>query len=882
MTHDKVHYHVFLSYGRRDIEQAEKIALLLKGQGLNVFFDKWVLPAGLPWQPELERALAECDAVIVCVGPHEMNTWQRREKDVALRRQAKDPRFRVIPVFLPGATPRVDFLTLNNWIDLRAGFDRDAQLRLAKASRGELPDPDFENQAAAALSLIQPYRGLKIFKEEDAPLFFGREDFTDRLATMVERHSFVAVLGPSGSGKSSVVQAGLVPLLRRGLHDEVWEVATIVPNDSPFQNLSSAIVDFLEPDKTEVERWEETARLTDLFTANKARLRYVVNNALKKHPGTDRLMLIVDQCEELFTLTSEPIRQKFMDELLDATTSAPLSVVLVVRNDFYNQLVKPSPIATRLHDAKLDITDLTRDQLRQVIERPAEAVGSRFEPGLVDRLLDHIASEPGKLPLLEFVLMELWKRREDRTLTNKAYNDMGELDGALAKHAEAAFESFSDSEQLIARRVFMQLVRLGDADEEPTRRRISFAELSPEALPVVRKLADENLLVTGRNDATGEEIVDLVHEALMKGWDTLGRWISEDRRFLTWRDQMQTYVKVAGAQNYEPSTLLRGQLLQEAQRWARERPSDLSRGEQRLIQESIRTRFPLKTAFAWAIITILIIGFGIWFRAVATANSRLAEIRKSNASVREMQRLVGVTSLDMDQTATVMILGPRPSGHMLSEDRIQEIKPGGANIVEAPLMEEFVFSLVECVNYVAPKTKFVFAFVRRDSNLASDLTYVWTALKNSQQMPGVVLAPYRFPDDNAAAAALQTTTPEGVVIVTAAYYGRSLSSDGRFMAVGSVDPEGERSDFSPSGDGRLLWAPGEQIVIRGPNTLSRSNGQHLAAAIAAGVAIRILDRSPNLKPAEVIERIRASSHPQGDTGPPIVNLNAALSSLPRQ
>ncbi|HEX6044229.1 MAG TPA: toll/interleukin-1 receptor domain-containing protein, partial [Pyrinomonadaceae bacterium] len=148
MTHEKVHYDVFVSYDRRDSEQAENIACILRDQGFRVFFDKWVLPLGLPWQSELERVLGECDAVIVCVGPHEMSPWQRREKELALRRQAKEPTFPVIPVFLPGSTPPVDFLTLNNWIDFRNGLDDDfqlrldhsSQLRLAKASRGELPD----------------------------------------------------------------------------------------------------------------------------------------------------------------------------------------------------------------------------------------------------------------------------------------------------------------------------------------------------------------------------------------------------------------------------------------------------------------------------------------------------------------------------------------------------------------------------------------------------------------------------------------------------------------------------------------------------------------------------------------------------------------------
>lgn len=173
---------VFLSYNWRDHAAVEAIGRALRDQALRVFLDRWYLVPGRPWPAALEAAVGECGAVAVFLGPHGVGAWQQREKDLALDRQARDRTFPVIPVLLPGGEPALGFLGLNTWVDLHAGLDDATGLSmLAAAIRGQPPGPDFQQRLQATLAAICPYRGLRPFREEDAPFFFGRETFTERL-----------------------------------------------------------------------------------------------------------------------------------------------------------------------------------------------------------------------------------------------------------------------------------------------------------------------------------------------------------------------------------------------------------------------------------------------------------------------------------------------------------------------------------------------------------------------------------------------------------------------------------------------------------------------------------------------------------------------------
>src|ERR1044072_2102209 len=238
INHAKAKYDVFFSYNSRDREQIEEIARRLTELGIKVFLDRWYLTPGFDWHQCLEQILATCGAGVVFQGRHGFGACQKREQSLALARQLYEPNLPVIPVLLPGADREWGFLFVNTWIDFREGIsDARTLTLLAEGIRGKPPGPNLEH-SENSLSKICPYRGLRIFREEHAPFFFGREEFIKQLVAMVQSHSFVAVVGPSGSGKSSVAQAGLLPRLRRGVNDQVWDVVTMSPGDSPLRSLA--------------------------------------------------------------------------------------------------------------------------------------------------------------------------------------------------------------------------------------------------------------------------------------------------------------------------------------------------------------------------------------------------------------------------------------------------------------------------------------------------------------------------------------------------------------------------------------------------------------------------------------------------------------------
>lgn len=926
MTHAlptrEISYDVFLSYNNRDHAAVEAIAAGLREQGISVFLDRWYLVAGTPWPEHLESVLNSCRSAAIILGPHGTGRWQQREQYLALERQARDPAFPVIPVLLLGADPALGFLSLNTWVDLRRGIDEPgASALLAAAVRGEPPGPESRRRAATTLSTICPYRGLRFFREEDAPFLFGRDSLVELLVSAVDRHALVAVVGASGSGKSSVVRAGLVPFLRQRKRDPVWDIATMVPGDRPLHALAAVMVRLLEPEMSEVDRLREIGELAKSFETGRVRLRDAVTRALEKQPGTDRLMLVIDQWEELYTLTKDQeSRQRFQDELLDATAACPLSVTLTLRGDFFDQILGYRPFSDRLQDAIVNVSRMTRDELSQAIERPAVKVGLRFESGLVNRILNEVQEQPGNLPLLEFVLTELWNEREDEVLTHTAYDTMGETRGAIATHAEKVFAALSLSEQEIARRVFLQLVRPAEGGHSsnpegetgPTRRRTRLSEFGSESLPVIRKLADAHLLITGRHDATGEEFVDLVHEALIRAWTRLSGWIEDDRAFLAWREKLRALISIsAGAENGKYA-LLRIELLDEAAGWLRERRPDLSLSEQRFIDASERVARSERT---WlyvtvAVLVVLMFSYVVLLKELTdgddpfgSSTGSLAEdgsgesdqqvvypamgpLTEAEAAARrrEIQRFVGVASLDMVGTPTVAILGSPPRGTLPgSEIAVLELPAVEADTGTA--MEEYVSSLVQSVRIVAPDARFLFVPMRFDTNFPADVPRAIERLPVSER-PRILLAPYTFGISNAATAAMafQAVWAQGILVVTAIPDPSELAANpalARFVTVGWVDSKGERSAFSVDGTA-LLGAPGEKIPVVLANGLTGYAGEGPAAAIVAGIAARILDRHPELAPSDVMDVLRATSQARAPNGLPVVNLEAALSSLSRR
>ncbi|UCG24092.1 MAG: hypothetical protein JSW55_18520 [Chloroflexota bacterium] len=463
---------------------------------------------------------------------------------------------------------------------------------LAPGQSSPSDQADLEEAEVTALTSANPYRGLFSFREEDAPFFFGRESFTDLLMTTVREQSMLAVVGPSGSGKSSVVHAGLLSQLRQQGN---WLITSFRPGSRPFHALAGALIPHLEPDLSKTDQMVQINKLAEALKNGDLALIDVVNNILQDQPPETRLPLVGDQFEELYTLVPEnELRDHFMDVLTDAVYEqqyrpAPFfSFILTLRADFMGQALAHRPFADALQETDVILGPMTQGELSRAIVSPANKLAVDFETGLVARILDDVGAEPGNLPLLEFAMAMLWERQDSALLTHDAYEAIGRVDGALARHADAVLDELSANQQETAQRIFIQVVRPGEGTED-TRRLATRAELGEADWQLVQHLADSRLLVTGR-DAEGNETVEVVHEALIRGWGRLRGWMEADRDFRVWQERLRAVIRQWKASERDDGALLRGVALATAERWLVERPADLSLSEVEFIQASITSR----------------------------------------------------------------------------------------------------------------------------------------------------------------------------------------------------------------------------------------------------------------------------------------------------
>lgn len=437
-----------------------------------------------------------------------------------------------------------------------------------------------------------PYRGLFAFREEDAPYFYGREEYTEQLLKTTRTKPMVAIVGPSGSGKSSIVFAGLLPQLRA---DDSWLICDFRPGSRPFESLTEALIPALMSGSTQSEHYAEAGQLATELRSGKRRLSDVINDILSRNRKTNRVLLVSDQFEEIYTLCDNAdLRTRFLDSLLDAVDvqkfhgEPSFTLLLTLRTDFLGQALTHRQFSDALQDADVKLGPMTRRELSQAVSLPAHHQGRVFETGLIARILDDVGDEPGNLPLLEFALTELWEQPLDGRLTHKSYDNIGEVEGALAGYADKIYNGLATDEQTLARQVFIQMVRPG-AGTEDTRRLATRAELGEDKWQLVQKLADARLVVTSR-DPFNNETVEVVHEALIRGWGQLRTWMTEDRAFRTWQDRLRAALRQWQASEKDDSALLRGVLLAEAEGWLAERGNYLNEAERAYIEKSLLLR----------------------------------------------------------------------------------------------------------------------------------------------------------------------------------------------------------------------------------------------------------------------------------------------------
>ncbi|MDB9348062.1 eIF2A-related protein [Nodularia spumigena] len=455
-----------------------------------------------------------------------------------------------------------------------------------------------------------PYRGLAAFSEADAPYFYGREAVTQQLVTAVKQKNLVAVVGASGSGKSSVVFAGLIPQLRQD-KTQHWLILSFRPGNNPLANLAMVLSGGVGSGEWGMGSGENFAsfpntqpsnthpRLAELELEVELRQRHSLGDmAAKTLPKLlesiittspqSHLVIIADQFEELYTLCHHAEeRQIFLDHLLDAVATVPnFTLVLTLRADFFGEALSYRRFADALQDTQLNLGPMNAPELATAITKPAEAFNVQLEPGLTPRLIDAVLESPSHLPLLEFTLTQLWQKQQQGWLTHQAYADIGGIETALANHAESIYAQLSLADQERVQQIFIQLVQPGEHNAD-IRRLATREEVGEANWYLVAQLADAPLVVTNYNQLSQIETVEIIHEALIKNWRRLRQWMRNHREFRHWQEQLRVVIRQWENSHQDTGGLLRGKPLLDAEEWLMQRPTEINAYEHNFINLSL-------------------------------------------------------------------------------------------------------------------------------------------------------------------------------------------------------------------------------------------------------------------------------------------------------
>ncbi len=451
----------------------------------------------------------------------------------------------------------------------------------------ELDLSDFE-----LLETKNPYKGLRAFQQADAADFFGRtsmiQQVLDRLQEQVVENNFLAVIGPSGSGKSSLVKAGVLPALRQGRvpGSEHWFYAEMVPGEVPLEELAAALLSVST---------SPLPGIVELLRDSEQGLAEGVTWAL---PSKDsRLMLMIDQFEEVFTqVEQESDRQQFLELILNAVAAedSPVIIIATLRADFYDRPLLYQGFGELIRKRTELVLPLNDEELEETITGPAYRVGAVLEEGLVETIIEDLREQPGALPLLQYALTELFERRDGALLTKAAYADIGGTLGALAKRAEEVYLRFQDDGKEMARQMFLRLVTLGEGQEDTRRRILQTELLTLGDRDVVEGVLDHfgryRLLTFDRDEATRSSTVEVAHEALIRQWERLREWLIESREDVRLERQLLHSAEVWDEAGREKSYAMGGTRLRQFEEWAQTTTLQLNQLELEYLEASLAVR----------------------------------------------------------------------------------------------------------------------------------------------------------------------------------------------------------------------------------------------------------------------------------------------------
>ncbi|HSK27114.1 MAG TPA: BTAD domain-containing putative transcriptional regulator, partial [Jiangellales bacterium] len=514
------------------------------------------------------------------------------------------------------------------------------RIRLAREAHAQVGDS----------TVVCPYKGLAYYDVDDAPYFFGRERLVATLVARLVGARALTVVGASGSGKSSLVRAGLVAAVRSG----------VLPGS---------------------ERWH-----TVVTTPTKPRPEPPVD-------GT-RCLLVVDQLEELFTTLTPGQRNDYAGWLAREAAREGTTVVLAVRSDYYPRAAHWRALAELVGHETVLVGAMSGDELRDAVELPASAGGLRIEPALLAAIVEDVSGRPGALPLLSTALLSLWEHRDGSRLTLLAYRELGGVQSAVARLAESAYARLTPDQQSVARRTLVRLAASGDAGE-PVRRRVPLGELTTGDEPDVRTVLDT--LAARRLLAISETHAEVTHEALLAEWPRLRQWLSQDEAGRRLKEHLSPAAVEWQARGRDPAELYRGPRLAAALDWQRAHPDDLTDLEHDFLATSRETaaseergrRRSIRRLRALVAVLVAVVGVALLASLTALDRQREAESASLTADVRALQ----VDALNEERWDRALLLAaqahrmqPSPASHAALVQTVQRSPEAVSMVrVEQPL-----------------------------------------------------------------------------------------------------------------------------------------------------------------------------------------------------
>lgn len=590
-------FELFISYA--DLDQAWIEGFLIPALGLpraQIITKSSFIP-GRPMLSEFERAIQNSHYVLIVFSPAYLaDNWAILGEQLSSFASVTSQADRLIPLVLrPCELPlRVEFR-----VRLDCTVDENWLAELARLREIlERPVPQAE-------VIPCPYPGLLPFAANDAGHFFGREDEVAELVTRLRYHHFLMIIGPSGSGKSSLVSAGLLPALQKS-QSEYWNVRTLRPGSAPLAALTEATRDL--PDEE-----------------------------ILQPPAPARLLLVVDQFEELFVLPSKEERDQAIARIQKLRQNRTCAMVLIMRADFYGDLIN-SALWEIDAGQRFEVAPLRAPALRKAMQLPAASVGVFLESGLVEQLVGDVGNEPGALPLLQETLSLLWKQRVQRLIPWSAYQKLGVgechgLSRAIACMADAVYAGLTPVQQAITRRIFLRLIHFGEGRADTRRQQpvsaLSSAEEDSQVCQwVIRHLAESRLLTLNGEIGSCETRVDLSHEALITSWPRLQEWIADYKKAELTRRRLQARTE-EWLQTGQRGGLLDAVHLKHAQEWldapeARvlgvdEQLRKLIKASQAAQSSNRRNRWMIPTFTVLGVLLLAVVG---WLGYVAVQRER--------------------------------------------------------------------------------------------------------------------------------------------------------------------------------------------------------------------------------------------------------------------